>query len=111
MLLRNLYPGYTFLEKLCFLPLSRLHNPEEFYYLLENGLEAAVEHEFLPLSRLDFETVIERKPNLEAVHVEFYHQDNTYRICSENIEGVDYDLCIVVHNGSITWAFLSRTNE
>lgn len=111
MLLRNLYPGYTFLEKLCYLPLSRQHNPEEFYHLLENGLEATDEHEFLPLKRRDFETVIRRKSNLQVVHVEFYRKDNSYLVCSEKIEGVDYDLYKVVHNGSITWAFLSRNIE
>lgn len=78
---------------------------------MENGLETAVEHKFLPLERRDFETEIREEPNLQAVHVEFYRQDNSYQVCSENIEGVDYDLYIVVHNASITWAFLSRNTE
>lgn len=78
---------------------------------MENGLEAAVGHEFLPLVRRDFESVILRNPNLQEVHVEFYHRDNAYRVCSEKLEGVVYDLYIVVQNGAISWAFLSRNIE
>ena len=109
MLLRNLYPGYTFLEKLCFLPLSRQHNPEEFYHIISNGLIKGVSDDFISIEKEDFEVFISMNFHLQETHVEFYSRDNTYWSCSENIEGISYSLCVVMCHQEIRWVFLSRS--
>lgn len=108
MLLSELYPGYEWLEKVCFLPLSRQHYLEEFHHIMRNGLYVCEFQEFDQLDKEIFEVGLFPHNLLQEAHLEFYHAENSFWACSEQIEGVNYCLYIVKRQERILWMYLGK---
>lgn len=108
MLLSELYPGQTWLEKACFLPFSRQHYPEEFHHIMRNGFDVCDFQEFNQQNKEIFEAGLFPNNLLYEAHLEFYNSENSYWVCAEQIEGVNYSLYIVKSEERILWMYLGK---
>lgn len=111
MLLSEIYPGIEWLEKVCYVPLSRIHYPEEFYRIMENGLRECDFREFVQVEKTAFEEGIYSRLNLMEIHVEYLRPVNSYWCCSEQIEMEYYSLYVVRNGRRILWIYLGKTNS